>query len=170
MRLLGDPLLVDFSISGCVSTGTVHTKGARNAMLQHIGADTGFSSAWLFRGLSTVRQAPACPGQRTERGSGHMSSTQWHPGCAHSSSPGKKFSAKRNPEKASEIDPSSLALHVLSVVTQDFSPPPSLAPYDVDRLLLLDWDLWTRSVDAAGSCWKVTSLSPPRLLNQSPQL
>lgn len=116
----------------------------------------GFRLAWLFRRLRAVRQTPACYGQRTPRGSGNTSSTQWHPGRVRSSPPGKKFS-----DKASKIEPSSLALHFRSVVTRDFSLPPSPAPSDVDRLLLLR--LWASSVGITGSCWKVTapSLSGP---------
>lgn len=70
----------------------------------------GFRLAWLFRGLRAVRQTPACYGQRTPRGSGNTSSTQWHPGRVRSSPPGKKFS-----DKASKIEPSSLILHFRSL-------------------------------------------------------
>lgn len=40
VRLLGDPILIDVSLSGCVFIGTVHTEDACKAMLHPIGAKT----------------------------------------------------------------------------------------------------------------------------------
>lgn len=72
----------------------------------------------------------------------------------------KSAQPKRNPDKASTIEPSSLALPFLSVVTHDVFPPPSL----LDRLLLLR----LRPVGITGSCWKFTPQRPPRPAESGP--
>lgn len=161
MRLREDPLLVSFSISCCVFTRPSHTKDARKAVLHPIArrkgtwdsAKSGSSEGQVLSG----KLQPAPP-EDTGRGRSGTASTQWHPRFTRSFPPGKKFSPRRNPDKASTTERSSLTLHFLSVVTQDVFRPP-LSSTDP---CCSDWGLRTSSAGITGSCWKFTPPRPPR--------